>query len=105
MSPLFYKPLEKRRQRHGACAASGVRNLQPRLFKRAVEISGGTAGLAERLSVEEHALSLWIANRASPPDHVLDRLVDLILEDDIARAAQDRRREPRAGLDVVETRV
>lgn len=82
-----------------------MRQLQSRLFKRAVEISGSTAELAGRLHVEEHALKLWLANRATPPDQVFHRLVDLILEDDIARAAQDRRRSPRTEFDIVDTRV
>jgi hypothetical protein len=73
-----------------------MRDLQPRLFKRAVEIAGDTEKLCSRLRVEPHALQLWIEARAAPPAWVLHRVIDLILQDDLARAAQDRRQQPRS---------
>jgi hypothetical protein len=35
---------------------------------------------------------LWLTGRATPPEAVFLRVVDLVLEDDIARAAMDRRK-------------
>jgi ribosome-binding protein aMBF1 (putative translation factor) len=79
--------------------------LQPRLIARAVEIAGSAQQLAARLGVDEHAVRLWQTSRATPPQQVFLELVDFILMDDIARAAQDRRREPRTQLTVIDARV
>jgi DNA-binding transcriptional regulator YdaS (Cro superfamily) len=68
------------------------RELKARLMQRACDIVGGRERLATRLDVEPHALEFWISGRATPPERVFMSVVDLILEDDIARAAQDRRR-------------
>ena len=69
------------------------RELKTRLFTRACDIVGGRERLATRLDVEPHALEFWLAGRATPPDRVFMAVVDLILEDDIARARQDRRQD------------
>ena len=69
--------------------------LQVRLLRRAVVVAGGTAELSFRLGVEEHTLGLWLAGRATMPQEHFLVIVDLVLDDDIARAAHDRRREPR----------
>ncbi|HZQ72172.1 MAG TPA: hypothetical protein VFB08_04585 [Burkholderiales bacterium] len=72
-----------------------MRELQAKLLRRALEIAGSRAELAARLNVEEHAVGLWVKGRATAPDRVFQALVDLVLQDDIDRAAQDRRRAPR----------
>jgi DNA-binding transcriptional regulator YdaS (Cro superfamily) len=69
------------------------RELKVRLLARACDILGGRERLAERLDVEAHALEFWLAGRATPPDRVFMAVVDLVLEDDIARARQDRRQD------------
>jgi hypothetical protein len=38
---------------------------------------------------------MWLSGKALPPDRVLSFAVDLLLDDDLARAAQDRRKELR----------
>ena len=81
-----------------------MQQLQPRLIARAVEIAGTAPQLASRLGVDEHAVRLWLTGRATPPQQVFLELVDFILADDIARAAQDRRREPRVQLTVIDAR-
>ena len=72
-----------------------TRALLPRLVERAIAIAGGEKALSQHLGVAEHALKLWADDRATMPDRVLAALIDLLLEDDLARAAQDRRRDPR----------
>ena len=69
------------------------RELKVRLLARACDIVGGRERLAERLDVEQHALEFWLAGRATPPDRIFMAVVDLVLEDDIARARQDRRQD------------
>jgi hypothetical protein len=38
---------------------------------------------------------LWSGARARAPAWVLQAVIDLIVDDDLARAAQDRRQQPR----------
>jgi hypothetical protein len=45
--------------------------------------------------VEPHALELWLSGRATVPEWVFLVAVDLVVRDDLARAAQDRRATPR----------
>lgn len=75
-----------------------MRHLQAKLFRRALEIVGGREALASRLKVQEDVLDRWIEDRATAPSSVYHAVLDLILEDDIARAMQDRRRAPREEL-------
>jgi hypothetical protein len=72
-----------------------MRELQPKLFKRAIEIAGDAQTLCTKLRIDPHALKLWSEGRATPPGWVLQVVIDLILADDLARAAQDRRQQPR----------
>jgi DNA-binding transcriptional regulator YdaS (Cro superfamily) len=65
--------------------------LKARLIGRACDIAGGRERLAARLGVEIHSLEFWLSGRATPPERVFLSAVDLVLEDDIARAAHDRR--------------
>jgi DNA-binding transcriptional regulator YdaS (Cro superfamily) len=67
--------------------------LKARLIGRACDIAGGREQLATRLGVEAHALEFWLSGRATPPERVFLTAVDLVLEDDIARAAHDRRKD------------
>ena len=68
------------------------RELKARLIQRACEIVGGRERLATRLDVEPHALEFWLSGRATPPERVFMMVVDMVLDDDVARAAQDRRK-------------
>lgn len=56
---------------------------------------GGLNARAAYLEVEHHALRYWMGGRANAPERVISSLVDLILQDDIARAHEDRRQKPR----------
>ncbi len=66
------------------------------MLKRAAEICGGYAMLAAHLGVSEFKLRRWIEGKVALPDTVFLKAADIVLEDDIARAAQDRRINPRA---------
>jgi DNA-binding transcriptional regulator YdaS (Cro superfamily) len=70
--------------------------FQRRLIERAMQIAGGTPALCLRLGVHEHSIKLWLEDRAAMPGRVFLALADLVLEDDISRAAQDRRVRPRS---------
>lgn len=70
--------------------------FQRRLIERATQIAGDTSALCLRLGVHEHSIKLWIEDRAAMPGRVFLALADLVLEDDISRAAQDRRLRPRS---------
>ncbi len=67
-------------------------DLKQRALERASDIAGGVERLSHRLGIDRHALELWLTGRATPPEAVFLRVVDLVLEDDLARAAQDRRK-------------
>ena len=79
-----------------ASHALPMQRLLPQLVERAAEIAGGMQSLARQLNVDEHRLSFWRQGTATAPNHVFVRLVDLILQDDIARAHADRRKQARA---------
>ena len=70
--------------------------LQGRLLKRAAEVAGGWSALGIRLGVSEHSLRMWVDGKARMPDRIFFAVTDIVLEDDLARAAQDRRVKPRA---------
>lgn len=65
------------------------------MLKRAAEICGGYVPLAAHLGVSEFKVRSWLERKASLPDGVFLKAADIVLEDDIARAAQDRRINPR----------
>jgi DNA-binding transcriptional regulator YdaS (Cro superfamily) len=71
------------------------RELRMTVLRRAADIIGGSSALQQRLGVEQHALELWLSGRATVPEWVFMLAVDLVVRDDIARAAQDRRAAPR----------
>lgn len=73
-------------------------DFQGRMLHRVVEICGGFDEARNRLAVDEHCLRLWLDGRARLPRRVFLRAADIVLEDDIARAASDRRRLPRVGV-------
>jgi hypothetical protein len=70
-------------------------DFQGRLLQRAAEICGDLNALSSRLAVSRHALGLWIDGKARLPEQVFLSAADIVLEDDVARAAQDRRARPR----------
>ncbi|HET7366246.1 MAG TPA: hypothetical protein VFJ70_21930 [Burkholderiales bacterium] len=69
--------------------------FQGKLLGRAAEICGGWSALCQRLGIEGHSLKLWVDGKARLPQQIFLRAADIVLEDDIARAAQDRRAGPR----------
>ena len=69
--------------------------FQGRMLKRAAEICGGYRMLCAQLGVSEFRLRQWLDGKALLPDPVFLKAADIVLEDDIARAAQDRRTNPR----------
>jgi len=69
--------------------------LRRRVLERAVEIAGGRQWLRARLGVSDHTLDQWLHGRKRFPEEVFYLAVDLVLDDDIARMAQDRRQAPR----------
>jgi hypothetical protein len=71
------------------------RELRTTVLRRAADISGGVSALQQRLGVEQHSLELWLSGRATVPEWIFILAVDLVVRDDIARAAQDRRGSPR----------
>ena len=73
--------------------------LRLHTLQRAVQIAGGMETLARRLGTDWTAVSRWAAGEAPMPEQVFLEAVDLVLEDDIARSAQDRRRSPRTRAD------
>jgi hypothetical protein len=73
-------------------------DFQDRLLQRVVEICGGFEAARRHLAVSEHGLRLWLEGRARLPERVFLRAADIVLQDDIARAANDRRRVPRVGV-------
>ena len=79
--------------------------LRRRALERALAIAGGNKHLCSRFKLSDHQLEFWLQGRAKVPNEVFDAAVDLILEDDIARAAQDRRESPRQELKPIHTRV
>jgi hypothetical protein len=72
-----------------------MRNFQGRMLKRAAEICGGDSVLCAKLGVSAFKLRAWIEGNSELPDNVFLIAADIVLEDDIARAAQDRRTNPR----------
>jgi hypothetical protein len=72
-----------------------TRHLKRRLLQRAADIIGDRDRLSELVDVDRRALDMWLSGRATLPQRVFDGAMDIVLEDDIARASQDRRRAPR----------
>ncbi len=68
------------------------------LVQRAAEIVGGFAELCRLLGVSETRMGFWKAGRVRLPDPIFLRLVDLVLQDDIQRASNDRRQRGRGEL-------
>ena len=70
--------------------------FQGKMLKRAAEICGGYNALCVVLGVSEFRLRQWIEGKATLPGQVFLKAADIVLEDDIVRAAQDRRIAPRS---------
>jgi hypothetical protein len=69
--------------------------FQGKMLARAAEICGGRKQLCMRLGVTEFRLRAWMDARARLPEPIFLKAADIVLDDDIARAAQDRRTRPR----------
>jgi hypothetical protein len=80
------------------------RELRMTVLRRAADIAGGPAALREELKVDDHALELWLSGRATVPEWVFFLAVDMVLRDDVERAAQDRRSAPRTPSEKNDTR-
>src|SRR5690349_11369430 len=73
---------------HSPCtASSAMRNFQGRMLQRAAEICGGYSVLCAKLGVSAFKLRAWIEGNSELPDNVFLIAADIVLEDDIARAA------------------
>ena len=72
-----------------------TRHLKRKILERAAEIVGDNARLANLLEVDRHSVELWLGGRATLPPRVFHDAMEIVLQDDIARAAQDRRAQPR----------
>lgn len=84
------------RRGHRPCIASdAMLTFQARMLKRAAEICGGYAVLVGHLGVSEFKLRAWLEARSPLPPEAFLKAADIVLEDDIARAEQDRRQTPR----------
>lgn len=81
-----------------------MQGLVPQLIERCAEMLGGFDRVAKWLNVGEHTVRFWLTGRATAPQEAILKLTDLVLKDDIARARQDRRRQPRSGVEVEATR-
>lgn len=69
-----------------------MQRLVPRLVERCADLVGGLEELAAHLRVPPHTVGFWLQGRARVPDEPLVKMMDLVLQDDIARAQQDRRK-------------
>jgi hypothetical protein len=74
---------------------SAMLDFQGRLLRRALEICGDAVALRIRLGADEHSLRMWLDGKARLPERAFLKAADIVLEDDIARAEQDRRAAPR----------
>jgi len=81
------------------------RELRVTVLRRAADIAGGSAALQQHLNVQPHALELWLSGRATVPEWVFLLAVDLVVRDDVARAAQDRRTAPRKKQDPAQDEI
>jgi CheY-like chemotaxis protein len=66
-----------------------------RLLKRALAIKVTREVLADALGVHPHDLALWLAGKATPPEAVFERVLEIILGEQASpapRAESDRRR-------------
>jgi hypothetical protein len=73
----------------------GVQLLYLTVLRRAIEIKGGEEPLAKALGVGRVRVTLWKTGRLPIPEYIFMALVDVVLRDDVTRAAQDRRQLPR----------
>jgi hypothetical protein len=81
--------------------------FQDRMLKRAAEICGGYQALGVRLGVvNAMRLRTWLNGGKAPlPDQLFLKAAGIVLEDDIARAIQDRRTNPRTRPPAATTHV
>jgi len=75
-----------------------AKTMQVRLetLRRAREITGSSTLLAARLAVSSRTADAWLSGRQPIPQDIFELAAEIVLVDDMARAAGDRRREPRA---------
>ena len=78
-----------------------TQDLRRRALERALQIVGGRTELAARLRVADYVLELWLQGRASMPASAFYEIIDVIIEDDLARASGDRRQLPRPPKDLI----
>jgi hypothetical protein len=58
-----------------------------RVLRRASEVLGGAEALRTYLGVSDTRLGFWLDGNLAPPDDVVFRLVDLVMENGASRAA------------------
>ena len=59
-------------------------DLYTRVLQRAVAVKGDTEALASSLGVAETTVRLWMQGKATLPAHMFEKLLDLLLDDDVA---------------------
>ena len=58
-----------------------------RLLKRALAIKATREALAEALGVHPHDLALWLSGKASPPEAIFERVLEIILDEKVPAAS------------------
>lgn len=61
-----------------------MKNLHTKALQRAAQIKGGADALATHLNVSSAALLLWMQGKATLPAAVFEKVLDVLLEGDVA---------------------
>ena len=64
-------------------------------LQRARDILGTPTLLSARLAVSTNRVEQWLSGHQPIPQDIFEMATEIVLLDDMARAAGDRRREPR----------
>jgi len=70
-------------------------DVRQKVIQRALELSGGRTLLSAMLGVEQVRLDEWLDGGAPVPEEAFERATEIVLQDDLARAMEDRRALPR----------
>lgn len=73
-------------------------DLHLKLLQRVTDLNGGSESLATRLSVPHSTLLLWMQGKATIPENIVDKLVDLLLAADVASLVSAARKDPQSSL-------
>lgn len=70
-------------------------HLRLRTLQRARAILGSSTLLGARLAVSTRSVDAWLSGVQPIPQDIFELATEIVLVDDLARAAGDRRRQPR----------